>query len=122
MKKYRNDRQLNTMIADFLGEPCIQCNKSLIKIYDLQTALWFGDVFSRWNYFDKEHKTSDGYFCVEQNKIFESTQISRKQQTKIIKQLSDDGVINIKRKGIPAKNWYKINFVKLIEKINEKGE
>lgn len=111
----------NTKIIDFFCAPHIRINKEIIDIYDAPTALWFGDIYSRWHYFDNKNKSQDGFFYVSQEKIYESTKLDRKKQTKIIQQLSADGAISIKRKGIPARNWYRINLHRISEIIYNKN-
>lgn len=104
---------IDDAIFKFFGEPHLRLNKTVIKIYGIDVALWLADIISRWNYFRTKNKLKDGYFFITQQEIKESTELKFNNQTNIIKQLTDDGILEIKRKGIPPKNWYKINIRKL---------
>ena len=63
-------------------------------------------------YFWASH-TTDEWFDVTQAEIERLTKISRWQQDTSREKLSDIGVLEMKRKGIPARIFYKINFEQL---------
>lgn len=114
-----NDDNINNAILNFFNAPHLRLNKNIIDTYGIDVALWIADIFSRWNYFRKEGKLEDGYFFITQDKIRESTKLNFSKQTNIIKLLTKEKIIKVQRKGIPAKNWYKINTMVLISKIED---
>ena len=116
-----NNDNINNAILNFFNAPHLRLNKNIINTYGIDIALWIADIFSRWDYFRKKDKLEDGYFFISQKKIKESTKLSLDKQTKIIKILKKDKIIETHRKGIPPKNWYKINVTELILKTENQG-
>ena len=110
----QNDIEIDTAIIDFFAAPHLRLNKDIINVYGLDPALWIADVFSRWNYFRKEKKLIKGFFFVTQKEIRETTKLNFNKQSSIIKFLTDKQIIEVKKQGIPAKNWYKLKISTLI--------
>jgi hypothetical protein len=98
----------------------IQLNKNIAKVFGNNTAIWFGDINSKWKYF-KDHDMLDeeGYFYNTQENIEEDTNLTPYQQREVIKVLQEHKIIKIKRVGLPAKNYYKINYHILNEYLKE---
>jgi hypothetical protein len=114
-----NNDDINNAILNFYNAPHLRLNKNIIDTYGIDVALWIADIFSRWDYFRKEGKLEGGYFFITQEKIRESTKLNFSKQTSIIKLLTKEKIIKVQRKGIPAKNWYKINTMILISKMED---
>ena len=110
-----NNKKLNNQILDLFTAPHLRLNKNIIKVYGIDPTLWLADIFSRWNYFLKNDKLDkEGFFFITQKEIRESTTLNFNKQTNIIKKFVEDGIVEIKRIGLPKRNWYKINILKLI--------
>ncbi len=115
-----DQEQLNKAIMEVFSAPHLRINKKIMFLYGLDVAIWIADVFSRWNYFLKENKLDeDGFFFISQKKIRESTHLNFNKQSDIIKTLEADKIIEVNRKGLPRRNWYKINIIGLINKIGK---
>jgi len=116
MKRKHNDRGLINLI----GGPWWAINKSLAKILGFDTALWIADVFSKFEYFaDKDALDEEGFFFNTQKNIKEDTGLSEDKQTIIIKNLVEKGILEVKKKGLPARNYYKFDILRLSEIIGE---
>ena len=57
------------------------------------------------------------FFNTEKN-IEDDTTLTPYQQRKAVKVLIDNKLIEVKRKGIPAKQYFKINEEQVIKKLN----
>ncbi len=90
-------------------------NKPLTRRLGITTSLWLSHIIYKHRYFEKEGMLDEeGYFYSRQEDIEEDTGLSPVQQTRIIKQLGTLSILHTKKKGIPAKNYYKIDMVNLI--------
>jgi hypothetical protein len=98
-------------------------NKKLMKEVGIEEAVFLSDLISKEAYFE-ENKTlgEDGYFWNTQSNIKETTGLAFHKQTDIIKKLKEKNLLFVKSKGLPAKNYFKINYegiVKVLEQVNE---
>jgi predicted DNA-binding ArsR family transcriptional regulator len=87
----------------------------MVKKFDLTTAYWLCEIISWMNHLRKKEKLDEeGWFYYSQNLIEERIGISSQRQNRIIKKLKSEGIINVKRKGSPPKNYYQIDYEKLV--------
>ena len=59
---------------------------------------------------DHHYNTNDGWFYLTEEKREENTNITARQQREIIKRLKEKKIIDVERKGIPAKMHFFINY------------
>ena len=95
----------------------IQVNKTLIKKVGLHEAILIGELCAEYNYWDEQGKLEDGYFYSTRDNIEENTGLSEHYQRKAFSHLCELGIILIEKKGLPAKNYYKIDFNILLSVI-----
>lgn len=79
-------------------------NKKLTKILGINTAILVA-YLSELQSDDPEHE-----FSCAQNEIENATTLSPRQQKEIVEKLKTMGILTAKLKGVPAKNYYKINY------------
>jgi hypothetical protein len=92
-------------------------NKELARKVGLNAAVLLADLISKEEYFIANGMTDDWFFNTENN-IEKDTTLTPYQQRKCIQLLKQEGLIEIKRKGIPAKQYFKIN-IELVVNILE---
>ena len=85
----------------------IVLNKNLAKQVGLKEAVLLADLISKEEYFIA-HGMSDGWFFNTEANIQADTTLTPYQQRKSIKELKKHQLIEVKRKGIPAKQYFKI--------------
>ena len=95
----------------------IQVNKTLIKKIGLHEAILVGELCAEYNYWDEQGKLEDGYFYSTRDNIEENTGLSEHYQRKALSHLYELGIILIEKRGLPAKNYYKIDFNILLSVI-----
>lgn len=95
----------------------IQVNKTLIKKIGLHEAILIGELCAEYNYWDEQDKLEDGYFYSTRDNIEENTGLSEHYQRKALSHLYELGIILIEKRGLPAKNYYKIDFNILLSVI-----
>lgn len=78
------------------------------------SSLFLGMIIDKHVYWadkaEKENKVFDGWFYVQTNIIKHQTGIGEKTQRKCRNIFSELNIFSTKKKGIPARVWYKINF------------
>ena len=88
-------------------------NKQLAKQVGLKGAVLLADLISKEEYFIANGMTDGWFFNTEAN-IERDTTLTSYQQRKVLKTLKKYEIIETKRKGIPAKQYFKINEVNLL--------
>jgi hypothetical protein len=95
-------------IWNFLAEwNYTMLNKPLAKKIWISQAVFLCELISQ----RKRFKQEEFYFT--QNNMVEELWISEASQLRYTKELKEKWLINVEKKGIPAKNWYKINDEKI---------
>ena len=88
-------------------------NKQLAKQVGLKGAVLLADLISKEEYFIANGMTDGWFFNTEAN-IERDTTLTSYQQRKVLKSLKKYQIIETKRKGIPAKQYFKINEANLL--------
>jgi len=92
-------------------------NKSIAKSIGLKGAVLLADLISKEDYFIANGMVDGWFFNTEKN-IEDDTTLTPYQQRKAVKVLIENKLIEVKRKGIPAKQYFKINEEQVIKKLN----
>ncbi len=101
----------------------ISVNLALIHAIGNNEAMMFQTLISKHNYYAENGMLdNEGYFYATGNDLLLSTGFSAKQQCKIIQHLEETGLILTKRKGIPAKKYFKLaEDTDILNKVINKG-
>lgn len=97
----------------------IQVNKTLIKKAGLHEAILIGELCAEYNYWEERNLLEDGFFYSTRDNIEENTGLSEHYQRKALSTLYEFGIVIIEKRGLPAKNYYKINFDVLLSILEE---
>jgi len=92
-------------------------NKSLAKQIGLKETVLLADLISKEEYFITNGMTDGWFFNTEKN-IEEDTTLNAYHQRKCLKTLKEHKIIETKRKGIPAKQYFKINEEQVLQILN----
>ena len=92
-------------------------NKNLAREIGLKAAVLLSDLISKEEYFITKGM-SDGWFFNTEANIQEDTTLNPYHQRKCIKTLKNLNLISVKRKGIPAKQYFKINEEQVLQILN----
>ena len=91
-------------------------SKLFIQFTGLEAATLLADLISKDFYFAKKTKTNyDGWFFNTMENIKKHTTLSRAKQDTAIKKLEKLGILHTKRKGLPAKKYFKVNHALINE-------
>lgn len=105
-------------------------NKSLVKIIGLIETVYLCALIDKERALiqkdkelKKEHKKSnciddEGYFKCNQESIFGRTDLTSYQQSECKNILIDLGLLKCVKRGLPATNWYYIDYDKILEIID----
>lgn len=94
-------------------------NKDIAKVYGTNVAILLGSLCNRYSYYQKRKELliidkKEYFYCIREH-IYNDTGLNEHFQRQSTKVLQDLGILEIKRKGIPSKNFYHINIKKLQE-------
>jgi hypothetical protein len=95
----------------------IVLNKDLAKRVGLKEAVLLADLISKEEYFIANGMTDGWFFNTEAN-IEKDTTLTPYQQRRCLITLKKEQLIEVKRKGIPAKQFFKINEEQVIKFLN----
>lgn len=93
----------------------ITFNKTLAKEIGLEQALLYGALCGYHRYYKGEE------FFKEQEQLMEDTCLSEYLIRNATKKLCELGLISVEKKGLPAKNYYKLNLESLIKLLSTSG-
>lgn len=96
----------------------IQVNKHLIRTIGLEAAILVGEFCSQYIYYQDNGELVDDMFFETQDKIEYNTGLSAYYQRKGINDLKMYGILEVVKKGLPAKNYYKLDFDRLLDKMS----
>ena len=92
-------------------------NKELAKQVGLKAAVLLADLISKEEYFISKGMTDGWFFNTEAN-IEADTTLNPYHQRKCLKTLREFKIIETKRMGIPAKQYFKINEEQVLQILN----
>ena len=95
----------------------IVLNKQLAKQVGLKEAVLLADLISKEEYFISKGMTDGWFFNTEAN-IEADTTLNPYHQRKCLKTLREFKIIETKRMGIPAKQYFKINEEQVMQILN----
>jgi hypothetical protein len=93
-------------------------NKSIATRLGLNSAILLADLISKEEYFIAKGMTDGWFFNTEANIELDTT-LTAYQQRKSLKTLKKEGLIEVKRKGIPAKQFFKINEQQVVNFLKD---
>ena len=89
-------------------------NKTLIKQFGLLPAILLSNYIDKHIYFREKFPDNDGWFFLTHENQMNQLGMAEYSIRKYKTYLKDKGIIKTTQKGIPAKEWYKIDFQKLV--------
>ena len=95
----------------------IVLNKELARQIGLKAAILLSDLISKEEYFISKGMTDGWFFNTEAN-IQADTTLNPYHQRKCLKELKKHQLIEVKRMGIPAKQYFKINEELVVQILN----
>ena len=102
------------MIQLIASNSFLTVNKSVAQEYGLEAAALLAELASAQVYWETHNGLDDeGMFFETAEQITENTSLTTYQQSKAVKLLEDAKILNSKRKGVPARKYFKINTVEL---------
>jgi hypothetical protein len=83
----------------------IAVNKTLAKTVGLDEAVILGELASEYNYYEANDMLIDGLFYSTVENVEDKTTLSDYRQRKALKNLQEAGLLEVRRKGVPAKRY-----------------
>ena len=92
-------------------------NKELARQIGLKESVLLADLISKEEYFIANGMTDGWFFNTEAN-IEQDTTLTTFQQRKCLKTLKKHQIVKTKRRGVPAKQYFKINEQLVVKFLN----
>ena len=89
-------------------------NKTLIKQFGLIPSVLLSNYIDKHIYFREKFPDNDGWFFLTHKNQIDQLGLAEYSIRKYKTYLKDKGILQTMKKGIPAKEWYKIDFQKLV--------
>lgn len=108
-------------IYQFLAsENYIIVNRSLINLLGLEASVLLGEFASESAYWNERGEAENGFFFSTIENVEERTSLSVYQQKQAIDLLVEKGLIECRRKGMPARRFIRINESSVCEFLTNK--
>ena len=99
--------------------PFLIVNKSLLVAFGIDANVVLSHLYQQQNYFKENNKLEAGMFYCTTENISCVTTLSYYQIKQAIATLVKWGILEVKRKGIPAKLYFKINEAQILKNLKE---
>lgn len=103
----------------------IPLHQSIVKELGFEAATIISDMSETYNYAEEHNElVNEEYFSYTQSKREERWGIEEKTFYRKIKDLKNRGIVEIKKFGLPCKNYYKIHndFLEIFIKESKGGK
>ena len=99
-------------------------NRPIAHALGLGAAVVYSALISKWEYYYKHNMLGeDGFFYSTIADLQESTSMGKCQQSNAIKALTDAGLVEVCRRGMPAKRYFRVrDDVELLDKFLKQGK
>ena len=121
MRRTKDDIKLSQdhALELFSSDAFLSVNKRLLKYAGPSVAIFLGNLIDKYKYFKHRGMDENDWFFQTHEWQKEATGLSEKNIRKCKKQLINAEILQTCQKGVPAKEWYKINVNKLIVCIED---
>ena len=113
MEYYENYLEVLSIEA-FKSTDYLTVNKSLIRRFGVVDAILLSNYIDKYLYFKKEKQNFNGWFFLRHADIKKDLKINDTAIRNGKERFRKHGILAIKKRGVPAKEWLSINFKKLL--------
>jgi len=104
----------------FSSDSFLVVNKTLIKVFGLQEAVFLSNLIDKYRYFyQRGMLQEDGGFFLTFEQQSEQIGLSSHQLRKCKKSIESEKILKTYKKGIPSKEFYILNMKQLVDIIKE---
>ena len=117
------NEKLNTVFDIINATNTVSANRYLSHALGAEVAIIYNALLAKYAYYSKHDMIPDDWFYSTIDDLWRSTALSEKTQKRAIAILVKEGLIECKRKGMPAKRSFFIcNAYEKIVALIEKGK
>jgi hypothetical protein len=106
-----------TAISLLGSEHYLILDKRILNIYKPNTAIFLSNLIDFYKYLTAKNKTEDEWFYCTYEQQQEHINLSEHELRNCKNILIEDNILQTKKKGIPSKEWYYVDFVQIIKQI-----
>lgn len=100
------NNKLNTVFDIINATNTVSANRYLSHALGAEVAIIYNALLAKYAYYSKHDMTPDDWFYSTIDDLWRSTALSEKTQKRAIAILVKEGLIECKRKGMPAKRSF----------------
>lgn len=99
----------------------ITVNRVIAERFGLEAAVLLGELASEATYYEQgDLLTEDGWFYSTVENVQARTTLTKYQQGKALKTLNEAGIVDVARRGLPARRYIRINEQQVVELFDNK--
>ena len=98
----------------------ITVNRTLIKELGLEEAVIIGELASEHLYWESRDELQEGFFYSTIENVADRTGLTAYQQRTALNNLESAGLVEVRKMGMPAKRYIRINEAELLKVFNDK--
>jgi hypothetical protein len=111
----QEDPRIESLALEAFGaDSYLIVNKTLLKLFGFSSAIILSYYIDKYKYFKKNYPENNNWFFCTHEQITEDLDISEYNIVKCKQLLKEKGILIVQMKGVPAKEWLYIDFVKLV--------
>lgn len=96
----------------------IVVNRTLINTYGLNAAVMLGELASECLYWSEREAVADGWFYSTIENVEHNTGLTAYEQRFALNKLAEAGLVEVKRRGMPAKRFIRIDGDAVVKNFN----
>lgn len=111
---------LDYALEIFSSDAYLTVNKKLLQHYGPDTAVFLSNLIDKYKYFLNTSIEEDEWFYLVHDQQIEQTGLTLTKIRTCKQVLKEDGILFTERRGIPAKEFYKLDLSRLLSLIDPK--
>jgi hypothetical protein len=121
-KQNKRDISQELALELFSSDAYLTLNKKLLKKFGPEKAVFLSNLIDKFKYFKSRGMLEDDWSFLDRERELEDTGLTNYAIRKCKKELVENGILSIQKRGIPARIWTKIHFNVLLEVTNSLGQ
>jgi len=105
----------------FSSDSYFTVNKKLLQHYGPDMAIFISNLIDKYKYFLSQDMIEEDWFYVISQQQMEDTGLTLYKLQTCKSSFVNEGILEIKRKGVPSKEWFHLDFDLLLEVIHPKA-
>ena len=117
--KFNSSQQDVYALEIFSSDAYFTVNKKLLKHYGPEVSIFLTNLIDKYKYFKNKGTLQNGdWFHITHEYQLSDTGLSISKLRNCKSFLQAENILEVKKKGLPAQDWYRINFNMILTKLS----